>query len=202
MDSTAQKIENKIRKFRRGRIFFPDDFVNIGTSDTIRQTLNRLTKSGIIIRVAQGVYCYPEIDKKLGLGVIYPSYDQIAEALANRDHARIIPTGEYALNALGLSTQVPMNYVYLTDGQSRKVCVAGNRGIQFKNTAPRNLAFKNRLAMLVNSALKSIKRENITSNQVSHIITLLRNENKNSVLSDLKLMPVWVRKIVTEAYAQ
>ena len=73
----------------------------MGTSDTIRQTLQRLTKNGVIIRVAQGVYCYPEIEEKLGLGIIYPSYDQIAEALASRDHARIVPTCEYALNALG-----------------------------------------------------------------------------------------------------
>ena len=102
MESTAQKIENKIRTFKRGKIFFPDDFVGMGTSDTIRQTLQRLTKSGVIIRVAQGIYCYPKIEEKLGLGVIYPSYDQIAEALASRDHARIVPTGEYALNALGL----------------------------------------------------------------------------------------------------
>lgn len=172
----------------------------MGTSDTIRQTLQRLTKNGVIIRVAQGVYCYPEIEEKLGLGIIYPSYDQIAEALAPRDHARIVPTGEYALNALGLSTQVPMNYVFLTDGQSRKVCISGNKGIQFKNTAPKNLAFKNHLAMLVNSALKSIKKENVTMGQICQIIFLLQKEEKESVLSDLKLMPVWVRKIVTAAY--
>ena len=200
MKSTAQKIENKVRTFKRGHIFFPDDFVDMGASDAIRQTLQRLTKSGLIIRVAQGIYCYPQIDTKLGLGVIYPSYDQIAEALASRDHARIVPTGEYALNALGLSTQVPMNYVFLTDGQSRKVCIAGDKGIQFKNTAPKNLAFKNRLAMLVNSALKSIKKENVTVWQIDHIMYLLRNEEKNSVLGDLRLMPVWVRKIVAEAY--
>uniref|UniRef100_UPI0040299990 DUF6088 family protein n=1 Tax=Alloprevotella sp. TaxID=1872471 RepID=UPI0040299990 len=200
MESTAKKIENKIRTFKRGKFFFPDDFVGMGTSDTIRQTLQRLTKSGVIIRVAQGIYCYPEIEEKLGLGVIYPSYDQIAEALASRDHARIVPTGEYALNALGLSTQVPMNYVFLTDGQSRKVCISGNKGIQFKNTAPKNLAFKNHLAMLVNSALKSIKKENVTMGQISQIIFLLQKEEKESVLSDLKLMPVWIRKIVTAAY--
>ena len=186
MESTAQKIENKIRTFKRGKIFFPDDFVGMGTSDTIRQTLQRLTKNGVIIRVAQGIYCYPKIEEKLGLGVIYPSYDQIAEALASRDHARIVPTGEYALNALGLSTQVPMNYVFLTDGQSRKVCISGNKGIQFKNTAPKNLAFKNHLAMLVNSALKSIKKENVTMGQISQIIFLLQKEEKESVLSDLK----------------
>ena len=70
----------------------------------------------------------------------------------------------------------------------------------FKNTAPRNLAFTNRLAMLVNSALKSIKNVNVTTKQTDHIYYLLRQEKKEDVLVDLKLMPVWIRKIVQNAY--
>ena len=69
-----------------------------------------------------------------------------------------------------------------------------------KNTAPRNLAFTNRLAMLINSALKSIKNDNVTSEQIAQIAHLLRNEKKDDVLADLKLMPVWIRKIITSAY--
>ena len=67
-------------------------------------------------------------------------------------------------------------------------------------TAPRNLAFTNRLAMLVNSALKSIKNVNVTPKQTDHIYYLLRQEKKEDVLVDLKLMPVWIRKIVQNAY--
>ena len=109
-------------------------------------------------------------------------------------------TGDYALNVLGLSTQVPMNCVYLTDGTPRKVEISGGRGIIFKKTTPKNLAFKNRLAMLVTSALKSIKQENVTPEQIEHIEQLLRKEDKDSVLADLALMPIWIRKIVMKAY--
>lgn len=200
MESIARKIENRIKGFGRGKIFFADDFLDFGSSDAIRQTLLRLTKSGVIIRVAQGIYCYPEIDETLGLGVIYPTDIQIAEALAERSHSKIVPTGDYALNVLGLSTQVPLNSVFLTNGKSRRISVSGNRSITFKNTAPRNLAFTNRLAMLVNSALKSIKNVNVTTKQTDHIYYLLRQEKKEDVLVDLKLMPVWIRKIVQNAY--
>lgn len=200
MESIAQKVEDRIKSFDRGRIFFADDFLDIGSSDAVRQTLLRLTNSGLIIRVAQGIYCYPEIDEVLGLGVIYPTDEQIANALAERSHSKIVPTGDYALNVLGLSTQVPMNSVFLTNGKSRKISVSGNRQITFKYTAPRNLAFTNRLAMLINSALKSIKNVNVTSEQIAHIGHLLRNEKKDDVLADLKLMPVWIRKIVINAY--
>ena len=200
MESVNQKIESTIESFGRGRIFFADDFVRLGSSDSIRQALMQVTNTGKIIRVAQGIYCYPEIDEKLGLGVISPTFEQIAEAIAERTHARIVPTGEYALNTLGLSTQVPMNYVFLTDGPSRKVKVANGRDITFKRVAPKNLSFTNRLAMLVTSALKSIKRENVTEEQIRHIHRLLQKENKYAVLSDLRLMPVWIRNIVTKAY--
>lgn len=200
MQSVAQNIETAIESFGRGKIFFADDFVGIGTPEAIRQTLLRLAKSGAIIRVAQGIYCYPEIDTRLGLGIIRPSYEQIANALAERTHARIVPTGEYALNALGLSTQVPMNCVFLTDGPSRNVEISPGRGITFKKTAPKNLAFKNRLAMLLTSALKSIKKENVTDEQFQHISFLLKKEDKESILADLKLMPVWIRNIVIKAY--
>lgn len=200
MNSAAQKIEHSIENSGRGRIFFADDFVSIGSAENIRQTLGRFTKSEKIVRVANGIYCYPEVDDKLGLGVLMPSFDQIANAIAERSHARIVPTGDYALNVLGLSTQVPMNCIYLTDGSPRKVEISGGRGIIFKKTAPKNLAFKNRLAMLITSALKSIKRDNVTQEQIAHIEGLLRKEDKESVLADLVLMPIWIRKIVTKAY--
>ena len=153
MDSVTSKIEQQILNLERGSIFFPDDFVDLGTPEAIRQSLTRLCKEGTIIRIAQGIYCYPEIEEKLGLGILQPSFEQIAEAMAKRDHARIVPTGAYALNVLGLSTQVPMNYVYLTDGSKRHVEISNGRGITFKNTAPKNLAFQSRLAMLIRQHL-------------------------------------------------
>ncbi len=200
MISVAKKICHSIEDYGRGKIFFADDFVSIGSAENIRQTLGRFTKSEKIVRVANGIYYYPEEDEKLGLGIIMPSYDQIAHAIAERSHARIVPSGDYALNVLGLSTQVPLNCIYLTDGSPRKIVISDDRGIVFKKTAPKNLAFKNRLAMLITSALKSVKRENITQEQIQHIEKLLRKEDKESVLTDLALMPIWIRKIVTKAY--
>ncbi len=200
MNSTAQKIEQTIEGWGHGKIFFADDFANMGSAENIRQTLGRLAKNEKIMRIAKGIYCYPEVDDNLGLGALMPSFDQIATAIAERTHARIVPTGDYALNVLGLSTQVPMNCVYLTDGSPRKVEIADGRGILFKKTAPKNLSFKNRLAMLVTSALKSVGCGKVTEEQISHTEQLLKKEDKESVLADLSLMPIWIRKIVTKSY--
>jgi hypothetical protein len=37
------------------------------------------------VRLAHGIYLFPKIDKKLGLGVLYPSVEEIAKAIAERD---------------------------------------------------------------------------------------------------------------------
>lgn len=193
-------ILNSIRKRGRGTVFFSSDFSKIGEKSAVLKALERMTTGGTIIRVARGIYCYPRIDKELGLGILYPTYEEIAQAIAKRDKARIVPAGIYAMNRLGLSTQVPMNVVYLTDGSSRKVVINGNRGILFKHVAPKNLAFQNQLALLINSALKEIGQENITEEDKTRIRSLLSNESKDSVMQDIKLMPDWIASIIRESY--
>ncbi len=181
-------------------MFFPSDFSKAGEKSAVLKALERMTADGTIIRVARGIYCYPKIDKELGLGVLYPTYEEIAQAIAKRDKARIVPAGVYAMNRLGLSTQVPMNVVYLTDGSPRKVSIDGNRGILFKHVSPRNLSFHNQLALLINSALKEMGRGKVSGEDEDRIKSLLRKEQKDSVLQDLKLMPDWIASIVREAY--
>lgn len=159
-----------------------------------------MTASGLIIRVARGIYCYPKTDKVLGLGIIYPNFEDIAQYIAKRDKARIVPTGSYALNVLGLSTQVPANVVYLTDGSPRKITLNSGKGVKFIKTAPRNLAFKNRLAMLITFALKEIGEGNVTDEQKLHISQLLKNEDKAAIEKDYALMPNWIQLLISKLY--
>lgn len=126
-----------------------------------------------------------------------PTYDEIAQAIARRDKARIAPAGDQALNMLELSEQVLMNAVYLTDGSARKVRLDGDRGILFKYTAPKNLAFTNKPAMLITFALNA---DNVTPEQEQAILSLLQNETKEPVMSDLALMPEWISLIIRRAY--
>lgn len=198
--SIENTILNSIKKRGRGTVFFSSDYSKVGEKSAVLKALERMAAGGTIVRVARGIYCYPKIDKELGLGTLYPTYEEIAQAIAKRDKARIVPAGIYAMNRLGLSTQVPMNVVYLTDGSSRKVAINGNKGIQFKHVAPKNLAFQNQLAQLINSALKEIGQDNITEKDKTRIKSLLSNESKDNVMQDVKLMPDWIASIIREAY--
>lgn len=200
MASIEDNIWTAIKTKGRGSIFFPSDFTSYGEVKAVGKSLERLTAKGNIVRLARGIYTYPEVDTALGLGALMPSIEQIAETIAHRDKARIAPTGVYAMNKLGISTQVPMNVVYLTDGSPRKVSLGNGRSIQFKYTTPKNLSYTNPLAMLVTFALKEVGRDNMTEDISKQIKRVLQKEKKENILVDEALMPAWIRTFTRQAY--
>ncbi len=200
MQAIENKILNYLKKCGRGTTFFSSDFVRFGEQKSVNKALERMTKDGIILRIGRGVYHYPKINKKLGIGIIYPTLEAIAESIAKRDKARIVPTGLYALNRLGFSTQIPMNIQYLTDSYNRKLTLFNGATIEFKHTAPKNLAFNSQLAMLLTFAFKILGKENITDEVLSHTKELLEKDKSQSVKQDYKLMPAWVSSIIKSLY--
>lgn len=200
IQSIENKILNNIKKCGRGNAIFSSDFVRFGEQKTVNKALERLAKEGVLIRISRGFYYYPKIDRKLGLGVLYPTLETIAESIAKRDKARIVPTGLYALNRLGFSTQIPMNIQYLTDGSNRKLTLYNGATIEFKHTAPKNLAFNSQLAMLITFAFRSLGKENITEEILAHTKELLAKDKSQTVKQDYKLMPAWVSSIIKSLY--
>jgi len=195
-NSTYDHIVKKIKSYKSQRLFFVDDFVDIAAYKAVSKALERLVADKILVRVATGIYARYKEDPVFG--IILPTTEQIAQAIAKRDKARIIPAGAYALNALGLSTQIPLNVVYLTDGTARKI-KAGNRTIQFKKTSPRNLAARGRISSLVIQALKAIGKEKVTYEEKNKILKLLKEENNTDLEYDIRLAPEWIRRIMKEA---
>src|SRR5690606_21995633 len=145
---------------------------------------------------AQGIYVRPIINTYIG--EVLPSAEEVAAAITKRDRARTLPTGSYALNALGLSTQVPMNIVLLTDGSPRKIKV-GKRTIKFKKTTPKNLLAKGTISRIVIQALKEIGRNRLTADEEEKINELLKKENPQDLLHDIPLAPVWIQVIMKKA---
>jgi hypothetical protein len=199
METTANQIKNKIANSKQGKLFFPDDFAQFGTPDAIRLSLSKLTKAGLLKRVAHGIYYYPEKEKKIG-GIIItpmPTIDDIAQAIAKRDKARIVPTASHALNLLGLSTQVPANVVYITDGAPRHISIGNGRGILFQHTSElKKLAYKSEILMLIVSALREIGEGKVTDKQLEIIKTHLKHVSEKELETDINLMPLWVRKLI------
>ncbi|MCX6309025.1 MAG: DUF6088 family protein [Bacteroidia bacterium] len=196
MQSVESKVYGKILKSKRGTLLFPDDFHNFGTSEATRLALHRLEKNKAITRVAQGIYARPIISQHVG--EVLPSVEEVAKSIAKRDRIRIVPTGVYALNALGLSTQVPMKLVFLTDATPRTIKI-GNRTIKFKKTTPKNLLAKGEISSLAIQALREIGINKITEDEEKKIIELLKKEKPKDLQHDIKLAPVWIQKIMQKA---
>jgi hypothetical protein len=199
-ESIENKILAKIKKNRRGRVFFVDDFITVAVAKTVNKTLERLAAKGELTRIARGIYTRPEMSKLLGQPLT-PTTEVIAKAIAKRDRARILPTGTYALNMLGLSTQVPMNVVYLTDGAARKIQL-GKRSILFKKTTPKNLAVEGELTGLAIQALRVLEKDKVTPQQEQKIIEFLKKEKPEVLARDIALAPEWIRQIMRKALPQ
>jgi len=196
MQSVESHIEKSIKSKPKGSLVLPSDFIQYGTAKAVQKSLERLEDKGIIIRVAQGIYVRPKISKLIG--PLTPSAEEVAEAIAKRDRIRTVPTGSYALNALGLSTQVPMNIVLLTDGSPREIKI-GKRIIKFKKTTPKNLLAKGKISRLVIQALKEIGNGKVTAEEEQKILDLLRKEDVKDLKHDIALAPVWIQKIMKKA---
>ena len=190
------KIASELKLLPQGSVFFVDDFLDFGNPESVKKALLRLKEKEILVRLAHGIYLYPKIDKEFS--VLFPSTEDIAKAIARRDKARIVLTGVQALNKLGLSTQVPMKVVYLTDGATRNIKV-GKRTITFKNTSPKNLSTKGEISSLVIQALKTIGQTKVDENTSSKIQTLLQKEKVENIINDAKLAPAWINKILTQS---
>ena len=193
MQSVHSQLEDKILSLKKGTIVFVSDFAKLGSSENVKKVLLRLEKKQLLVRLAHGIYLYPKIDKELG--VLYPSAESIAEAIAKRDKIRIIPTGIFALQQLGISTQIPMNVIYLTDGAPRKIKV-GKRTITFKKTAPKNLAIKNKILSNVVQGLKELGKESITDEIRQRINQALEKVPLEILKEEILNAPVWVRNEV------
>ena len=156
-----------------------------------------MVKKGLLRTIARGIYTKPKFSKLLNQDVM-PSAEQVATAIAERDRARLLPTGVYAQNMLGLSTQVPLKLVYLTDGSPRKINI-GNRTIQFKKTTPKNLALKGEISKLVVQALKEIGKDKATDQELRKITALLQKEDVKDLKHDIALAPQWIAEIMAKA---
>ena len=191
-ESIESKILRRIVGKKKGWVFAPSHFHDLGNRAAVDQALSRLVRSGDIRRLARGLYDYPR--KHPDFGDLPPSVDRITAALAEKDNLKIQPSGAYAANLLGLSDQVPAKIVLLTDGSARVVQV-GNWHIKFKKTTPKNMATAGKISGLVFQALRFIGRENIDEVVIRKLNRLPKKE-KQILIADLRYAPAWMEKVI------
>jgi len=142
--------------------------------------------------LSRGLYDYPRIHPKLGELAATPEH--IAQALADKDSSRIQPSGAYAANLLGLSTQVPAKVVFLTDATDRKIKV-GRQEIVLKRTTPKNMATAGRVSGLVIQALRYLGQDHVDEAVVTTLAQRLDANDLQQLIRDIRYAPAWIGDI-------
>jgi hypothetical protein len=192
--STA--IRSEIESFPVDTVFTAKDLTNVANTDNVRHTLKSLTDEGRIDRIARGLYCRPKYSTYLGRAMP-PNIDNAAHAIARARGWSIAPSKDHALNMLGLDTQVPAIYSYVSDGPYCKQAV-GSYVIEFKHTANKDIASMSPTTLLVVHALKALGKNNITSEHLDFIAHHLSGEQKNSLLKETVRTSEWIRTAIVK----
>lgn len=188
----GETLRKRIEAMPEDSVLFRSDFPEYH-SEFVGETLAELTKEGILVKLAQGIYAKPRMSR---FGAVLPSVEKIVQAIAVRDNAKVLPSGMTALNALGISTQVPMNYTYLTTGSERTVKLT-NRQVVLKRGVPKNFWYETRLIALLVQALKTLKQENVGQEELQIIRSLIEKEpDKETLAKDVDKMPAWMKRLI------
>ena len=193
MQSVDSKILSRIYGHGKGCVVTPGDFLDLGSRQAVDLALHRLAEKGTLRRLARGLYDYPRTDPDLGL--LSPTTDAIVKSLKGRDNILLQPSGGYAANLLGLSDQVPMKIVFLTDGPTRRVEL-GKQIIMLKHTTPRAMATAGKVSGLVIQALRHIGQRYVDDAIVARLQKRLSVDDRKQLLHDIRYAPAWIAAIL------
>ncbi len=198
MDGIDMAILRLLAEKGRGRIFFAQEYYDRWPESTVRFSLGVLAEKGQIVRLARGVFCYPNLSEH-GMKMLLPDPDDIAKAIAEKTRVRIVPVGDQAACLVGLTGLSFNRYTYLTDGAPRKINLANGRRIEFRHTSEmRIFAFTNRKMMLISNAIRAIGRENIKEGEREVLKWQLDSIPAADFEKDIMLCPEWVRDMLLD----
>lgn len=190
-----EQVKKRLENASAGTILIPSDFFDIAEAVKINKCLERLSRTGHLRRVMRGIYIKPRFSELLNKEVP-PRMDDIAKAIARNYGWTIVPCGDTALNMLGLSTQVPAVWNYVSDGPYKAYETDGMT-LKFKHTDNKNelinISYK---AALLIQALKALGKENVTHKDLHAISKMLTEVEKVQILEEAKRATAWVYELI------
>lgn len=192
------RILDRFRRQSPGTVMTARELHDLGKPAAVRQALGRGARSGQLTKVARGLYAVPIVDSDLG--ELPARIEAVVDALRSRDGIRLLPSGAHSANLLGLSTQVPIRLVFLTDGPARRIRV-GKQEIVLKRTTPRQMATAGKISGTVIQALRWLGRENVDDKVVNHLRRRLRTTEKRELARSVRHAPAWVGDVLLQIAA-
>ena len=196
MNSYLDQIKNRINDFDSRKVFINNDFLDIAGNETVRRTLNQLVSENKIKRVINGFYYNPIYSELIGEYEAV-SIHELALAIARKYNWNIAPYNSTALNLLGLSTQVPTHYKYISSGRYKEYKI-GDTVLEFKKVNPGEIANMSLKTATVIQANKSLGKENITNEVIQKIRENLSEKERIDLMNESKSVPAWVYEVIRE----
>jgi len=193
----ADKLLSRVYGMKRGWCFTPKDFLDLGAPSAIWKALSRLEKKGVIRKLMRGVYDYPEKNTFLE-GYASPDPDRVARTIARGNSWNIVPDGITALNLLGLSTQIPAEWSYLTDGQNRRYELDGIR-IVFHKRANKEASELSRDSAILVQAIKTLGKAGIDERAVKKLSEYLPASSWAKIIKECRYVTSWVLEVLKQA---
>ena len=190
MDTYISQMNNRIDKASYGKGFVVSDFTDIMDYETAKKNIARLEKSGILRRVIRGVYDKPKYSKMLH-EYVAPDINEVANALARNYNWTIAPSGNTALNLLGLSTQVPANWEYISTGPYRSYEI-GKVALQFTHRANKTIEGMSSITAMVIEALRAIGKEEVNEKTIEQLRKRLKKSDKEKLLLEARQTTSWI----------
>ncbi len=179
-----------------GTVLSVADLLDLGPRAAVDQALSRLVRQGRIQRVRRGLYAWPRMGALLKRPMV-SSPDELAQAWAKKNGLRLVPSGAYAANLLGLSTQVPAKIIYYTNGRTKTLAL-GPYSIRLLNRGPKTMEVQGRVSSLVLQALRYFGKDGVTSEMIAHLSTLLSKQDKTQLAKTLPQVPAWIKPVLQQ----
>ena len=187
-------LRERIQNSKNGSVFVASDFADITENVKVGVSLSRLEEEGLIKRIMRGVYYKPEYSKLLGENVA-PSPNAVAYAIARNFGWSIVPCGDTALNLLGLSTQVPSAWSYVSDGPYKDYSY-DNTIIKFKHTTNKEISKLTPKTALVIQALKTLGKDNIRNETIDRIKESTTLNERKIMLREAQYATAWIYEAI------
>lgn len=184
------EIKKEIQDAKIGAVFVPIDFALITDKKTASVSLSRLEKEKIVLKIMRGIYYKAEYNDFVD-EYVAPEADAVAQALSRNYGWTIVPCGDTALNLLGLSTQIPAAWVYVSDGPYKEYTY-NQTTIKFKRTTNKEISKLSYKTALVVQALKALGNDNINDSVIIKLKNTLTEEEKKMMLIEAKAVTSWI----------
>ena len=195
-DNITNAIKKRIENASPGTVFFSSDFTDIASRTTVRKNLGRLVEAGILRRVVDGIYEKPSYSMLLKEELPVDP-EKVAYAIAEKNRWTIAPSGDIALNKLGLSTQVPVVWSYISDGPYREYSWENIR-LCFKHRKNRSITNMSQITIMMIEALRTLGQTNVNKKVINQLRRHITDETREMILSEAKNSGEWIYNTLKE----